>query len=122
MEKGISYKKALARTKRKMHIRNHLHGTAERPRLVVFRSLKHIYAQLIDDDKGVTIVSSSDVAKDFKAEGKKKTEISFAVGKHIAEKAIAAGVKKVCFDRSGYLYHGRVKAVAEGARKAGLDF
>lgn len=111
------------RSRRRAAIRKHLYGTAERPRLVVFRSLKHIYAQIVDDDKGKTLCSMSSKAKDFAAEaGKKKTDISFQVGELLGSKALASGITKVAFDRSGYKYHGRVKALAEGARKAGLVF
>ncbi|MBW6513805.1 MAG: 50S ribosomal protein L18 [Candidatus Syntrophosphaera sp.] len=111
------------RDRRKAAIRKKLQGSAERPRLVVFRSLKHIYAQIIDDTTGKTIVSASTRGKDIQLEtGKKKAEQSFQVGKLLGEKAIAAGLTKVAFDRAGYKYHGRVKALADGARKAGLDF
>lgn len=111
------------RSRRRAAIRKHLYGTIERPRLVVYRSLSHIYAQIVDDDKGNTLCAMSTKAKDFTAEaGKKKTEVSFQVGLKLGEKALAAGITKVAFDRSGYKYHGRVKALAEGARKAGLVF
>ncbi len=94
-------------------------GTAERPRLQVFRSSKYIYAQIIDDEKGKTLLSESDCGKSDK---KKKTERALLVGEEIAKKAKEKKITKVVFDRSGYLYHGRVKAVAEGARKGGLQF
>lgn len=111
------------RSRRRAAIRKRMWGTASRPRLVVFRSLKHIYAQIIDDDKGSTLCSMSTVAKDFSAEkGQKKTEVSFQIGLKLGEKAIAQGISAVAFDRSGYKYHGRVKALADGARKAGLVF
>jgi len=112
------------RNRRIAAIRNKLRGTATRPRLVVFRSLKHIYAQIVDDDKGCTLCSLSTLSKDFKsATGKtKKTEISYEVGLKLGEKALANGITQVAFDRAGYKYHGRVKALAEGARKAGLMF
>lgn len=111
------------RSRRRAAIRKHMSGTAERPRLVIFRSLKHIYAQIVDDDKGFTLCAMSSKAKDFKAEtGKKKTEISFQIGELLGSKALASGITKVAFDRAGYKYHGRVKALAEGARKAGLVF
>jgi large subunit ribosomal protein L18 len=91
--------------------------------LVVFRSLKNIYAQIIDDTRGVTLVSMSTIAKDNGiAQGDKKTAQSFEVGLKLGEKAIAAGITKIAFDRAGYKYHGRVKALADGARKAGLVF
>ncbi|MDE1162854.1 MAG: 50S ribosomal protein L18 [Acidobacteriaceae bacterium] len=104
-------------------IRSKISGTAERPRLNVYRSLNHIYTQLIDDANGVTLASASTVAK----KGTEQTaggniESAKAVGKLIAERAQAAGVKKVVFDRGGYLYHGRIKALADAAREAGLDF
>jgi large subunit ribosomal protein L18 len=111
------------RLRRRAAIRKRLWGTASRPRLVVFRSLKHIYAQVIDDDKGHTLCAMSSVAKDFSAEkGQKKTEVSFQIGLKLGEKAIAQGISEVAFDRAGYKYHGRVKALADGARKAGLVF
>jgi len=111
------------RARRRLAIRKRLHGTAERPRLVVFRSLNHIYAQIIDDVAGRTLTSMSSKAKDFTIDAPmKKTEKSFQVGMKLAQKALAAGITKVCFDRAGYLYHGRVKALADGARKAGLEF
>lgn len=123
MIKPTNITKNALRTRRKAAIRKKLQGTAERPRLVVFRSLKHIYAQIIDDTTGKTLVSASTKGKDTEiAAGKKKTEQSFQVGKILGEKAIAAGLLKVAFDRAGYKYHGRVKALADGARKAGLVF
>ncbi len=115
--------KAALRARRRAAIRKRLSGTAERPRLVVFRSLNHIYAQIIDDVRGITLVSMSTLAKDMPAtDGKKKTEKSFEVGVKLGEKALAAGITKIAFDRAGYKYHGRVKALADGARKAGLLF
>ena len=104
-------------------IRSKMTGTAERPRLNVYRSLNHIYTQLIDDANGVTIASASTVAK----KGAEKivggnVEAAKIIGKMIAERAQAAGVKKVVFDRGGYLYHGRIKALAEAAREGGLEF
>ncbi len=105
----------------KKGIRKHISGSSERPRLSVYRSNKGIYAQVIDDKAGVTLVSASSLAKDFAVSGT-KIEQSKAVGKLVAEKALAAGISKVVFDRNGYLYHGRVKSLAEGAREAGLDF
>ena len=105
----------------KKGIRKRLTGSAERPRLSVFRSNKGIYAQIIDDISGKTIVSASSLSKDFTSDGNKSDQ-SKAVGKSVAEKAIAAGVSSVVFDRNGYLYHGRVKSLAEGAREAGLIF
>lgn len=117
----MSGKKLSRRERIKKGIRKRLAGSAERPRLSVYRSNKGIYAQVIDDQTGVTLVSASSLAKDFSATGT-KVEQSKAVGKLIGEKAVAAGISKVVFDRNGYLYHGRVKSLAEGAREAGLDF
>jgi large subunit ribosomal protein L18 len=114
-----------SREKIKYRIRKRVKGTQERPRLVVFRSLNNIYAQLVDDVSGKTICSVSNIAKDVKgsSEGKvTKLEKSKLVGRKIAEKAQDLKIKKVVFDRNGYLYHGRVKAVAEAAREAGLEF
>ena len=105
----------------KRGIRKRLTGSAERPRLSVYRSNKGIYAQIIEDNSGITIVSASSLSKDFVANGNKSDQ-SKAVGKSVAEKALAAGVSQVVFDRNGYLYHGRVKSLAEGAREAGLVF
>lgn len=113
-----------ARQKRHLRIRNKVSGTAERPRLNVFRSLNNIYAQLIDDDKGVTLVSASTLDKDL--EGKLghggNKESAKAVGALVAKRAIDAGIKKVVFDRGGYIYHGRVLELANAAREAGLEF
>ncbi len=114
-----------SREKIKYRIRKRVKGTLERPRLVVFRSLNNIYAQLIDDISGKTICSVSNISKDVKgaSEGKvTKLAKSKLVGKKIAEKAQDLKIKKVVFDRNGYLYHGRVKAVADAAREAGLEF
>ena len=123
MIKPTNIRKNALRSRRRAAIRKRLSGTAERPRLVVFRSLKHIYGQIIDDVSGKTIVSFSDKAKDFEAEkGLKKTERSALVGRKLGELALAAGVTQVAFDRAGYKYHGRVKALADGAREAGLKF
>ena len=110
------------RLKRHMRIRNKIAGTPERPRLVVFRSLKHIYAQLVDDDRGVTLLGVSDASEGIQVEGEGKVGRGKAAGKLLAEKAKAAGFTKVVFDRAGYRYHGRVKAVADGAREGGLEF
>ena len=103
-------------------IRKTVTGSAERPRLAVFRSNKEIYAQLIDDVRGVTITAASSRDKDIDASKANKTEAAKLVGKSIAEEAIKAGVESVAFDRGGYLYHGRVKSLAEGAREGGLKF
>jgi large subunit ribosomal protein L18 len=114
------------RNKRRIRVRKKIAGTAERPRLNVFRSAKHIYAQLIDDDRGVTICAASTLSPEVKKklEGVQggKTDAARVVGETIAEKAKALGIEKVVFDRAGYLYHGRVKALAEGARAKGLEF
>jgi large subunit ribosomal protein L18 len=105
----------------KRGIRKRLSGSTERPRLSVYRSNKGIYAQIIDDITGNTLVSASSLSKEFSATGT-KIEQSKVVGKMVAEKAIAAGINQVVFDRNGYLYHGRVKSLAEGAREGGLTF
>jgi len=113
--------KSNRRERIKKGIRKHLAGSTERPRLTVFRSNKGIYAQVIDDVTGKTLASASTLSKEF-AETGNKVDQSKAVGKLVAEKAIAAGISKVVFDRNGYLYHGRIKSLAEGAREGGLDF
>ena len=105
----------------KFRIKKIVSGTAQKPRLVVFRSNSEIYAQIIDDTKGVTLVAASSRDKDLKASGT-KTEKAKQVGEAIAKKALAAGIETVSFDRGGYLYHGRVKSLAEGAREGGLKF
>ena len=110
-----------ARIKRHYRIRNKISGTGARPRLNVFRSAKHIYAQLIDDVAGVTLCSASPMEKDFEGGGGNK-EAARKVGKKLAENATAKGISEVVFDRSGYIYHGRVKELAEGAREGGLKF
>jgi large subunit ribosomal protein L18 len=106
----------------KMGIRKRLSGSSTRPRLSVYRSNKGIYAQIIDDVSGKTLVSASSLSKDFTAAEGTKIDQSVAVGKLVASKAIAAGIVDVVFDRNGYLYHGRVKSLAEGAREGGLNF
>jgi large subunit ribosomal protein L18 len=113
-----------ARARRHVHIRKRVEGTPERPRLNVFRSLSHIYAQVIDDSVGVTLVSASTVDREVRDQvsGLEKTEQASVVGRIVAERALAKGIQAVVFDRGGYKYHGRVKALAEAARKAGLDF
>ena len=110
-----------ARIKRHQRVRKNISGTAERPRLNVYRSLNNIYAQVIDDVKGVTLVAASSMDKGFEGYGG-NIEAAKAVGKAVAEKALAAGIKEVVFDRGGYVYHGRVAALAEGAREGGLEF
>ncbi len=117
-----SSKKIERRDKRKASIRKKIEGTTERPRLSVFRSGKNIYAQVIDDIKGTTLVSASTQSKDYTApEGDKKADAA-KVGELLAMKCKAKGITVVVFDRNGYLYHGRVKALAEAARKGGLEF
>ena len=118
----MSKKTTLKRNKIKKRIRKVVFGSKDKPRLSVFRSNKEIYAQIIDDVNSSTIVAASSVDKDLKLKTTNKIEISKIVGDSIAKKAIKAGVKKVSFDRNGYLYHGRVKSLAEGAREAGLNF
>ena len=110
-----------ARQKRHLRVRNHISGTAQRPRLNVYRSLKNIYAQVIDDVNGVTIVSASSKDKDLSAYGG-NIEAAKAIGKAVAERALAKGITEVVFDRGGYVYHGRIAAVADAAREAGLKF
>ena len=110
------------RSKKHLRIRKNLSGTAERPRLNVFRSSKHIYAQIINDVDGTTLVSASTLDASFKGKNGGNIEAATAVGKLIAERAKEKGIDTVIFDRGGYIYHGRVKALAEGAREAGLNF
>lgn len=116
--------KNLDRQGRHKRVRKKISGTPETPRLNVYRSLNHIYAQIIDDVAGVTLVAASTVEKEIAkmVEGKTKVEAAKIVGAEVAKKAIEKGIKVVCFDRGGYLYIGRVEAVAEGAREAGLEF
>ena len=121
---GIVNKRTELRAKRKVRIRKRIFGTPERPRLSVYRSLNHIYTQIIDDTQGVTLASASTVEKDVRDAqkfGNKRAAATY-IGKLIAERASAKGIKSVVFDRNGFLYHGRVKAVSDGAREAGLDF
>ena len=109
------------RQKRHLRVRNHVAGTAERPRLNVFRSLAHIYAQIIDDDKGITLAAASSVEKGFDGKGG-NIAAAKAVGAAIAKKALERGITEVVIDRGGYIYHGRVAALAQAARDAGLKF
>jgi len=109
------------RARRHLRVRKRVHGSAERPRLVVFRSSKHIYAQVVDDDRGVTLVGAADTSEGIQVEGNGKTAKSHALGRLIAARAKEKGIVRVVFDRGGYQYHGRVKAVADGARKGGLE-
>jgi large subunit ribosomal protein L18 len=113
-----------ARKRRHIRVRRRVHGTPERPRLNVFRSLTDIYAQVIDDEAGRTLVSASSIDKELrgKMKGKNKTEQAQLVGAAVAERAKEAGVSLVVFDRGGYRYIGRVKSLADGARKSGLEF
>ena len=117
----IKQHKNQARQKRHLRVRNHIAGTAARPRLNVFRSLKNIYAQIIDDEKGVTLVSASSKDKGFSQYGG-NVEAAKAIGAAVAKKALEKGITEVVFDRGGYIYHGRVAALAEAAREAGLKF
>ena len=112
------------RAKKHMKIRNRFSGTAERPRLAVFRSNNHVYAQVIDDVAGKTLVSASTLEKDIKAELKNTDDIDAAtkIGDVVAKRALEKGIKAVVFDRGGYIYHGKVKALADAAREAGLEF
>ena len=114
----------VARLRRHKRVRRHVAGTPERPRLNVFRSAHHIYAQVVDDSKGHTLVSASTVDPEVKAqlEGLAKSEQAKVVGKVLAERALDQGIKQVVFDRGGYKYHGRVKALADAAREGGLVF
>jgi large subunit ribosomal protein L18 len=114
--------KTIARQKIRYRIRKRISGTAALPRLSVFRSNTDIYVQLIDDTTGTTLASASSRQKDISAQKAPKIEKSKLVGQAIAQKATALGLKKVVFDRGGYLYHGRVKSVADGAREGGLEF
>ncbi len=115
-------KKSIRRKKIHAHIRQRVSGTADNPRLSVFRSNKEIYAQLIDDAHGRTLASASSRSKGFKAEKAPKIDLSKKVGQELAAQAKSLGIEKCVFDRSGYLYHGRVKALSEGAREGGLQF
>jgi large subunit ribosomal protein L18 len=113
--------KQIKKQRRHKKIRARIHGTQDRPRLCVFRSINHIYAQLIDDDKAKVLLSASD--KEVKAKkGEKKSDVAKEVGKLIAKKALEKKFEKVVFDRAGVIFHGRVKALAEGAREGGLKF
>ena len=116
--------RAQVRQKKHRRMRNHIAGTAERPRLAVFRSNKHMYAQIIDDSVGKTLVSASTLQKDVKAELEHTDDVKAAayLGTVIGKKAVEAGIESVVFDRGGYIYHGKVKALADAAREAGLKF
>ena len=121
---GSLNKRKELRLKRKKRIRKKMIGTVERPRLSVFRSAKHIYSQIIDDSQGITLVTASTTEKEIREQQKFENKIAAAayIGQLLAERASQKGIKSVVFDRNGFLYHGRVKAVSDGARKAGLDF
>lgn len=117
--------KKIRRRRRKLRVRKKIFGTAERPRLTVYRSLKHIYCQIINDEIGHTIAACSTLDKEVRSQikaGMKKVEQARVVGEVLARKAQSLGLVNVAFDRNGYLYHGRVKALAEGAREGGLKF
>ncbi len=116
--------KRLARQRRHARVRKQVTGTSERPRLCVFRSLKHIHAQIIDDTRGYTLVSASTVEAEVRGQvdDKDKKAQAAVVGEVLARRALQEGIKQVVFDRGGYVYHGRVKSLADAARKAGLDF
>ena len=121
---GATEPKRLARIKRRRRIRKRIQGTTGRPRLCVFRSAKHIYAQIIDDTRGLTLVSASSTEAEIKQKEKFENKVALAtfIGKQVGERAQEQGIKQVVFDRNGFLYHGRVKAVSEGARESGLEF
>ena len=112
------------RRRKKMRIRKKVAGSTGRPRLAVFRSLKHIYAQIIDDEKGTTIVAVSSLTKEITDASKEKSkrDVAFEVGKLLADRCKKAGIQSIVFDRGGYVYHGRVARVADGAREGGLNF
>ncbi|MBW1925655.1 MAG: 50S ribosomal protein L18 [Deltaproteobacteria bacterium] len=117
--------KLKARLRRKQHIRKRISGTGNRPRMAIFRSSKHIYAQIIDDERGITIASASSLTPEIRNKAGDlgdKTAVAKEVGRIVAQRAKGKGINAVAFDRGGYLYHGRVKALAEAAREAGLDF
>ena len=112
------------REKRHRRVRKRINGTTARPRLCVHRSLSNIYAQIVDDSNGVTLVAASSMEKDFRSDSSSKGNVATAkkVGETLGRKAVEKGIKQVVFDKGGYLYHGRVKALADGAREAGLEF
>lgn len=123
-EVALAEKRRVARFRRHLRVRKSVSGTAARPRLGVFKSARHIYAQLVDDSRGHTLAAASTLDPELHGSlsGVKKTEQAARVGELLGRRALEAGVKKVVFDRGGYKYHGRVKALADGARKAGLEF
>jgi large subunit ribosomal protein L18 len=114
--------RAAARSKRHDRIRLRLAGTSERPRLAVYRSVKHIYAQVIDDEAGRTLAAASSLEKDVALDAQSKVQLAGAVGRLIGRRARDAGIQRVVFDRAGFKYHGRVRSLAEAAREAGLEF
>ena len=118
----MALQRAAQRERRRRRVRAKISGTVQRPRLNVFRSLEHIYAQLIDDVAGHTLVAASSLDQDIKALTQKKTLEASEVGKLLAQRAAAKQINEVVFDRAGYRYHGRIKAVADGAREGGLKF
>ena len=125
MSSSIAGERRTQRAKRHRRVRKKVRGTAERPRLVVFRSLKNMEGQLVDDDLGVTLIGVSTrlpISVEAEEGMSAKVAASYAAGKHLAEKARESGIKGIVFDRGGYQYHGRVKAFADGARAGGLDF
>jgi large subunit ribosomal protein L18 len=121
---GKTNPRDVARLKRKKRIRRKVEGSVERPRLTVFRSDKHVYAQIVNDQSGATLVSASTLSPEYKELEKEKGKISAAkrVGELIARKALEKGIAKVVFDRNGFIYHGRIRALADAAREKGLDF
>lgn len=120
----MAAKRLHGRLRRKLRVRNKVQGSAERPRLTVYRSLKHIYAQVINDVTGQTLAAASTLSKELRGKLKAtgNTEAAKAVGELVAHKALEQGIKKVVFDRNGFLYHGRIKTLAEAARHKGLEF
>jgi large subunit ribosomal protein L18 len=122
MSTSTNLKKKELRQRRKVHIRKTVEGTVERPRLSVYRSLKHIYAQVIDDATGKTLAAASTLSPELKDGKGKKKELAKQVGKLVAKKCQEAKIAAVVFDRNGFMYHGRIAAVAEGAREGGLKF
>jgi large subunit ribosomal protein L18 len=120
----VAVKRLTGRSRRKQRVRKKVHGTAERPRLTVYRSLRHIYVQVINDITGQTLAAASTLSKELRGKLKTtgNTEAAQAVGELVAHKAMGRGIKQVVFDRNGFLYHGRIKTLAEAARQKGLEF
>ncbi len=120
----MAVKRLQGRSRRKQRVRKKVQGTAERPRLTVYRSLRHIYAQVINDNTGQTLAAASTLSKELRSKVKTtgNTEAAKAVGELLAQEALDRGIKKVVFDRNGFLYHGRIKTLAEAARQKGLEF